>query len=384
MFRKPLQKFSAFLLRGHHAIERRLAAGKAVAPKRLHYETDQGLPRIIHFNGNFLIGGTSQLIADIIEKTSDHYFHEVIVPGHPRPLPYQPLPVKEFPLSGMQALHDYLATVKPALVHIHYWIRPMHRYADFGLWYKAVFEICAELGIKVIQNIDVPTAPFPGKTVIHNVFVSHYVKNEFNNSGIPSSVIYPGSDLSHFSCADDFPFPAHVIGMVYRLDTDKLNEKVIEIFIKAVRLKPALYCYIIGGGYYLEYFKKRVREEGLNRHFEFTGFVPYDELPAYYKKLGLILAPVHDESFGQVTPFAMSMGLPVAGFDTGALQELLGGKEMLVPGGDVEGLARLAVTITDDIRLRKKAGAANKQRARALFSIEQMISDYLVLYRKYV
>jgi len=163
MIKRLCTTFSSLLLRGHHYLNRRPAEMSRIPPRKLQYTPYAGKPLIFHFNGNFVVGGTSQLIADIVERTSDTFTHRVFVPNHPQPLPYQPLPVHAFPLSNMQGLFDYLSKERPALVHIHYWIRSMHRYYDFGLWYKTVFLICGELGLKVVQNIDVPTAPFKNK-----------------------------------------------------------------------------------------------------------------------------------------------------------------------------------------------------------------------------
>jgi glycosyltransferase involved in cell wall biosynthesis len=212
------------------------------------------------------------------------------------------------------------------------------------------------------------------------VFVSGYVKDHFNNSPVNASVIYPGSDLAHFSCPENHSFPGNAIGMVYRLDTDKLNAEAIEVFITVARMKPGVRCYIIGDGFYLDYYKKRVKEEGLDNDFIFTGFVSYEELPGYYKKICLVIAPVHDESFGQVTPFAMSMGLPVVGYATGALEEILGSKRTLVEYGDKDALAALAVEMINDPGRREQAGRENKERVHQYFSVEKMISEYEHLY----
>jgi glycosyltransferase involved in cell wall biosynthesis len=375
-----LKKVSSLLQRGHMAIDRRIARKEGIRPRIIRYNPNSSLSRIVHFNGNFVIGGTSQLIADIIERSSDKYYHQVIIPQMPDPLPYQPLPVRAYSISAMTDLYETLQHERPTLAHIHYWVRPMHRYFDFGLWYDSVFRICEELQIPVIQNVDVPTTPHKSKSIRHNVFVSHYVLNEFNDSDTPSSVIYPGSDLEHFSSNNNEPLPA-TVGMVYRLDRDKLNEQVIDIFISAVRKKPDLQCYIIGGGFYLGSFKQAVKEARLEKNIVFTGFVSYDDLPGWYKKIGLIVAPVHDESFGQVTPFAMGMGLPVVGYDTGAMSELLGGKENLVATGNTERLAQLIVDTVTDHEKRKQLGAANKKRALDLFSVETMIREYDKLYQ---
>ena len=378
---KQVKKISSFLLKSHRYINRRIALKTRVPPRILNYQSSPGKPVIFHFNGNFVIGGSSQLIADIVERTSDKYSHHIIVRGYPRPLPYQPLHISEFSVSQLPELFDHLRKEKPALVHIHYWVRSIHRYYDFALWYNAIFRMCGELKLKVIQNINVPTQPFDSPAVIHNVFVSRYVMNEFSGNNITaSSVIYPGSDVGHFTCSENHSFPENTIGMVYRLDRDKLDEKAIEVFIKAVKKKPEIFCYIIGGGFYLDYYKQRVKEEGLKKRFNFTDFVSYESLPGHYKKIGVIVAPVHDESFGQVTPFAMCMGLPVVGYDTGALSEILGSKSTLVKYGDSEALANLIVEMVNNPQRRKQLGGENKKRAQACFSVEKMTEEYENLY----
>jgi len=371
--KRLLRKFSSFLLKLHLHLERRY--NKRTAPVLSGKK-----PGIVHFNGNFVVGGSSQLIVDIIERTSDKYEYQVIVPSHPEPLPYKNVPLSRFTVGEMTALYEYLQEKRPALVHIHYWVRDVHRFTGFSLWYQAVFRICEELKLKVIQNINVPTNPYHSPAVLHNVFVSNYVRNGFNDSGVSSSVIHPGSDFAHFKNEEVDALPGNTIGMVYRLDGDKLNAEAIEIFIAAVKMNPVIKCYIIGEGYFSGHYKKRVKEENLAANFIFTGHISYNELPAYYKKMSVFVAPVHDESFGQVVPFAMSMGLSVAGYDTGALPEILGQKETLVEYGNAEALAKLIVALVNDPQQRKLLGQKNQEKAHRDFSVEQMTGAYEKLY----
>lgn len=340
--------------------------------------------RIIHFNGNFVVGGSSQLIADLIERTSGKYEHQVIIPTYPDFMGYTNIPLSRFTLDEMTALYEYLQKQRPALVHIHYWVRPVHRFTGFSLWYQAVFRICEELHLKVIQNINVPTKPYHSSAVKHNVFVSNYVRDEFNDSESASSVIYPGSDFTHFRNEEMDPVPGKVIGMVYRLDGDKLNAESIEVFIAAVKKDPAIKCLIAGEGWFSRHYRKRVKEEGLGSHFTFTGYVRYRDLPGCYKKMALFVAPVHDESFGQVIPFAMSMGLCVAGYATGALPEILGYEETLSASGNVDALSDLIVELVNNPDKRKRLGKRNRERAHRLFSVEQMIGAYEKIYNGHI
>ena len=341
--------------------------------------------KIIHLNGNFLVGGTSQLIIDIIENTSDEYSHKIVVPEFPNPLPYQPVDIYKYSLYELEELYNFLKKEQPAAVHIHYWIREAKQAKKFNwaaAWYEKVFAICEDLKIDIIQNVNVPTAPYHSSAVIHNVFVSNFVLENFNNSQVPASVIYPGSNFSHFKNADTLPDKC--IGMVYRLDPDKLNPEAIEVFISAVKRQSDIICYIIGDGYYLDYYQQRVAEEKLEKNFVFTGVVSYSSLPDYYKKISIFVAPVHDESFGQVTPFAMSMGLCVAGYDTGALSEILGSKETLVEYGRIETLADVIVALVNNPEKRAELGKLNQFRTHNNFSVETMISQYQELYSRLI
>jgi glycosyltransferase involved in cell wall biosynthesis len=380
MLNKVLSKVSSVLYKAHVFVNRQATKKPAFKPYVLQYSPTQSSIKIIHINGNFIVGGSSQLIVDIIERTSDKYLHKVIVPDYPEPLPYQPVTISKYSITQMQGLFNYLKEEKPSLVHIHYWIRNEHRYSQISLWYQAIFKMCEELKLNVIQNVNVPTQPYHSTANQHNVFVSNYVEENFNKDAATASVIYPGSDFSHFQNKNIDAFPNNSIGMVYRMDWDKLNAEAIEVFISVVKKKADVHCYIIGSGYYLEYYKKRVKEERMVDNFTFTGMVSYSKLPEYYKKFGVFVAPVHDESFGQVTPFAMSMGQAIAGYNIGALSEILGYKDTLVEYGDIGSLADVIIDLVSNVDRRIKFGHKNQARAHLNFSVEAMIDRYKQLY----
>jgi len=367
-------------LKTHQFLDKQLNRKRGFIPYRVKYLARVGDKTIVHVIGNFIVGGSSQLVVDIIEGTSDLYLHKVVVPQIPDQLGYQPLDIHAFSIDELTRLSEFLSLEKPEFVHIHYFVRDFEKYESGALWYQAVFKICEELGIRVVQNVNIPTRPFPGGSVVHNVFVSEYVRNEFNDSAIESSVIYPGSDFGHFQDCTANHSLSNTVGMVYRLDGDKIREESIEVFIEAAKMNSDLKCRIIGGGLLENYFKIRVTKERLNNQFCFTGFVSYEKLPDEYRKLDLFVAPVYEESFGQVTPFAMGMGLRVAGYDTGALGEILGSKETLVETGDVEALARLINELVENKGTLEIRGRQNRQRALAHFSIERMIERYRRLY----
>jgi glycosyltransferase involved in cell wall biosynthesis len=123
-----------------------------------------------------------------------------------------------------------------------------------------------------------------------------------------------------------------------------------------------------------------VAAQGVDERFVFTGYIAYEQLPEYYKKFSIFVAPVWSESFGQVSPFAMSMKIPVVGYNIGALPEILGSADCLRK--DPTKLAELIIGLLDDRQKRIEIGAANYNRVCDFFSIENMIRKYDLLYSR--
>ena len=235
----------------------------------------------------------------------------------------------------------------------------------------------------MIENLNIPVEPYVSPAVSRYVCVSDYVRTEFGADASPALTVHPGSDLETFS--RDNPVvgdPAsQVFGMAYRLEGDKLNEASIEPFITVTKRRPSAKAVIVGGGTLYERYRQRVDAAGMGRSFEFTGYVPYRDLPAHIGYMSVFVAPVHMESFGQVSVFAMGLGLPVVGYDVGGLPEILGGREMLAPPGDTGALSQLIIDLLEDESRRRAIGRANRERAVARFSTQAMVDKYERLYR---
>lgn len=332
-------------------------------------------PRIVHALANFMIGGSSRLVIDLVEHLGGHYEQSVLTSHVPAPPVYLGIPVREIRREhGNKSFLEHLSRLRPALLHVHYW-------GDVDEpWYADVFKAAEQLGIPVLQNINTPVDPFSSPAIWKNVYVSETIRREFPCHRTPSCVIYPGSDFSLFTRPSEETPPAGCVGMVYRLERDKLDEKAIEPFIRCVQLRPETRVLIVGGGSLLEPFRRAVATAGLSRSFEFTGYVPYQALPALYRRMSLFIAPVWKESFGQVSPFAMHMRVPVAGYAVGAIPEIVDDPGMVAPVGDPDALAALMVRLLDDADRRRHQGERQAQRAATIFSVQGMIAGYRRLY----
>lgn len=345
---------------------------------RLPVVTTADRPRILHVLANVQTGGSTRLVVDLIEHLSGEYEQRVLTSFAPFPPEYEGLDVVELPHAGRSSLFvEQLQAFQPHLLHVHYWGGCDRR------WYRQVFKASENLRLPVVQNVNTPVAPYRSSSIVANVYVSDYLRVAFGVSDRCARVIYPGSNFSLFQQAS-VRSEGPTVGMVYRLENDKLDPRAIDVFIAIARSQPDARCLIVGGGSQLPRMKAQVHVAGLEDRFEFTDYVSYGDLPGYYARMRVFVAPVASESFGQVTPFAMSMGLPVVGFRVGALPEQLRQPSLLADPGDVDGLAALACGLLRDPAACRRIGALNCERAHQLYSVESMVEAYQNLYRQYL
>ncbi len=333
-------------------------------------------PKVVHAIANFLTGGSSRLVVDLVEHLGHKYDQEVISFCIPTPLAYAGVVLHDF--SGNVAkeqIESFIRQKNAQILHVHYWGE------GDAPWYRKVFDAAENWQGVLIENINTPVVPYVCDRVDHFVYVSEYAKNFAACREEKSSVIYPGSNFALFD-RKEAPVPDNVIGMVYRLDPDKLKADAIRVFIQVVKKRPQTQVLIVGGGEFFDAYRTQVSEEGASANFEFTGYVPYEKLPEYYQKMSIFVAPVWKESFGQVSPFAMSMKIPVAGYRIGALSEILGSEDLLAT--DPDELSDIIVNLLEDRDRRIEIGRNNHQRAHERFSVEAMVAAYDRLYDRLI
>lgn len=330
-------------------------------------------PRVLHVIPNVYVGGSTQLVVDLMERLGHRYEMQVVTAALPPVGRHEGMVLHHLPLgSPRAAFDDLLAAVRPDIVHIHYWGESDQP------WYEAALAAARDTPAALVENVNTPVPPLRDPSIHTYVFVSDYIREAFAPDIANAVVVHPGIDIERFSGGAFAPGADDSIGMVYRLDPDKLDADSILPLIDVVRQRPATRVIIVGGGPLLPVFHARVKEAGVRANFEFTGVVPFDALPDLYRRFRLFVAPVVRESFGQVTPFGMAVGQAVAGYKVGALPEILGGEATLASGR--EALAALIVSLLEDPARLEDLGAANRSRA-GLFALEGMIAAYLGIYR---
>jgi glycosyltransferase involved in cell wall biosynthesis len=104
------------------------------------------------------------------------------------------------------------------------------------------------------------------------------------------------------------------------------------------------------------------------------GFIPHDELGSFYERAAVVAVPSHREGFGVVCAEAMAHARPVVASAVGGLVDLVVDDEtgLLVEPGDVDALRSALRRLLDDEELRRRLGAAARERVREHFSWERV------------
>jgi glycosyltransferase involved in cell wall biosynthesis len=112
------------------------------------------------------------------------------------------------------------------------------------------------------------------------------------------------------------------------------------------------------------------------------GFVPHDQLQQLYARAAVVACPSRREGFGVACLEAMAHARPVVAGNVGGLRDLVvdGETGYLVEPGDRGALRHALERLLADRDLRRRLGAAGRERARERFSWERATEATLAAY----
>jgi rhamnosyl/mannosyltransferase len=164
--------------------------------------------------------------------------------------------------------------------------------------------------------------------------------------------------------------------------------KGFEVLIRALRTVDAE-LWIGGRGPMTERYRAAAQEAGVADRVRFLGFVPDEELVAYYDACDVFCMPSTEraEQFGLVQLEAMHCGKPVVVTRLGTGVEYVtrdGVNGLLVAPRDEAALAAALNRLLADPALRRQYGEEGRQRVATEFSVQQMVDKTVALYRRLV
>jgi glycosyltransferase involved in cell wall biosynthesis len=130
--------------------------------------------------------------------------------------------------------------------------------------------------------------------------------------------------------------------------------------------------------------RRRLARGDVADRVECHGRLSREEVAVLYRDADVFVLPSIREPYGTVYGEAMAAGLPVVGWRAGNLPYLAGhGQEgLLVEPGDVAGLASALRGLAEDGELRRRLGAAARQRAATFPTWEQTARRFFAAVRE--
>ncbi|RXZ81479.1 glycosyltransferase family 1 protein [Paenibacillaceae bacterium] len=187
-------------------------------------------------------------------------------------------------------------------------------------------------------------------------------------------------------------FNGPVIAYVGGLDRRKGPELLLHIVATAKKLRSDLPVKLImvgqdtptgpDGTSYREHCLRTIKELGIDDQVHILPPKPRKELFQVYHQASVFVSATRAESFGIPYIEAMSIGLPVVTWNTGAAGELVvpGSTGFLPEYGEVEQFARAILTLVEDKELWQKMSKKAAARVRQAFTQQRLLDEQLLWY----
>lgn len=124
-----------------------------------------------------------------------------------------------------------------------------------------------------------------------------------------------------------------------------------------------------------------INKKNLKDQILLKGYVPDEELPAYYENCDAYVFPSHDEGFGLPLVEAMRFGKPCIISNNGSLPEIAADATLIWKDGDPDTLAAQMMEVVTSAELRKVLSEKAFERAKD-FSSEKFVEAFEALIGK--
>ena len=189
------------------------------------------------------------------------------------------------------------------------------------------------LQIRARKNIEQKVLKRSDLIVVLSEYTRKKLQQTYGLSSSKVSVIPGGVDLERFKPPTDkarirarldLPEDKFILFTVRNLVPRMGLENLISAFEIVQNGRRDLLLIIGGEGPLEPRLKEQVRRCGVEEFVRFAGYIPDQDLPAYYQMADLFILPTTElEGFGLVTVEALASGLPVLGTPVGGTREIL-------------------------------------------------------------
>jgi len=150
------------------------------------------------------------------------------------------------------------------------------------------------------------------------VFLENYPELR---GAIAMETIYNGVESGPFRVQERPAGSRPVLGTAARFSHEKGQDLLIEVAAKLKSMGHDFELHLAGIGETEEKIRKTIKEQALDSHVKFHGFV--EDISEFMRSIDIYLCPSRYEGFGYSVAEAMMAGRPVIAFHVGSLPELV-------------------------------------------------------------
>ena len=299
--------------------------------------------------------------------------------------------IPPFSLSAIGQVRRVVEDFVPDVVNVHY-VMPT---GFAGVYVER------KLGVPTVVTYNGRDVPGPGVPVLWKgwhrwigrscsdmTFVSSYCRNViFGPNSTEGHIIHNGVDLPTMATQEEASELRRRLGIgdeervlfaLQRLDRLKRVDVIIQSLAQVLVVHPNIRLVIGGKGEDLSRLKECVNELGLADHVIFAGFVPKEQLPAFYGLADLFVFHSTYETFGMVLVEAMSYGKCVVSVNSTAIPSVVSHGETgwLVPPMEPTAMAAAINRLLEDDELRRVIERQGRERAESSFDWDYIAEAY--------
>ncbi len=161
----------------------------------------------------------------------------------------------------------------------------------------------------------------------------------------------------------------------------------IEAFAQVLKEISDAHFHLIGDGATRGEIEDRIAELGIGRSVTLHGQLHRDDERALISRSHVFVFPSLRDSGATLFVFAMAMGLPIVGFDTGAAKQMIGSDcgILVHPGPRDVAATRLAtamLALANDAERRRGMSDAGERRVREIFHLDEAAAALDEWYRQ--
>lgn len=330
------------------------------------YSHPGGVINHVSYLGHYLQarGHEVKIIAPMRRKNTRYFGEDVTPVGRPIPIPYGGTTAR-IPLSPWlpYQVNRVLEREKFDVIHMHEPFIPMlclstltesqtvnvgtfHACHDHSVMYWLGQPIMRKLGRKLHGKIAVSKPALD--------YISKYLPAEYD-------IIPNGVDTRHYHqegpIRQEFKDGKLNILFVGRLEERKGVGDLIRACALVKKDYPNFRLIIAGPGLRLRAYYEMLARTLLGDQVVFTRFVPFDQLPQYYRTADIFCSPANSgESFGIVLLEAMASGTPVVATNIPGYASVITNREdgLLAKPSNERSIADALLTMIHDRNLRQR------------------------------